>query len=622
MQTTRRTVWSRGAAVVAAAAVMVLASCANPEAPPEGAPAGTGGSVEGHEEVVIVTGAEPDTLNPALGYARWGDGKVVEGLLALGADLELAPLLAQDLPEVSEDGLTYTYILREGVRFHDGSELTAQDVVATYETAVDPAVGSPTAADLTALERVEAVDRRTVRFTLAHPQSSFPTATVLGVVPADTLVGQDLSRAEANRAPVGTGPYEVESWRPGEQLVLTAFDGYWGQRPVVTRATFLFAADDTARAARLSAGEVDGALLPAQALARFEDDEDFEVIRRDTADYLALVLPQDNPVTSDPVIRRALHQGIDREAIVQGALAGAGRVAYSPLPPEAADYVPVLEVQPDADAARALLQEAGWVEGPDGVRGREGQRAELVLMYPAGDTLRQNIALDVQAQAAELGIDVRPEGLSWDAIEPRMATDALVYGSGNPYSGDLSTYSLFHSSRIGQGFDNPGGYSSPQMDQALDAGRAAVQEQDRSEAYARVQEQLAEDLPWIFLVYVEHDYVIRAGQWEGYNVDLVEPHEHGLQGGPWWNLAFVDHRDRLNRPALGRARAGRGGGSAWWPPGWRCCRCCWRPSPSSCSCWPPQRRSTRSLRCWASGRSPWTAPPWRRCGSGLTTRVP
>jgi peptide/nickel transport system substrate-binding protein len=196
----------------------------------------------------------------------------------------------------------------------------------------------------------------------------------------------------------------------------------------------------------------------------------------------------------------------------------------------------VLETAPDPDAARGLLQDAGWGTGQDRVRERDGQRAEFTLMYPAGDTIRQNLALDVQAQAAGLGIEVRPEGLSWEAIEPRMAIDALVYGTGNPYHPDLTSYPLLHSSRAHQGFDNPGGYASAQMDLALDQGRAAADEGERVAAYARVQAQLAEDLPWIFLVYLEHGYVIRAGTWAGYDVPLVEPHEHGLQGGPWWNL--------------------------------------------------------------------------------------
>lgn len=479
---------------------------------------------------MIAIGNEPDSLNPVLGFARWGDGKVVEGLVRLTAELEVEPLLAADLPEVSDDGLTYTFTLRDDVTFHDGGPLTADDVVATYEAALDPESGSPAAADLTAVETVEAVDEQTVRFTLAHPHSSFVTATVLGVVPAD---GVD---AESADEVVGTGPYRISDYRSGERLVLEATEDYWGARPAVERATFLFVEDDASRAARLAAGEVDGALLPAQALDRFSGDDAWEVVRRDTADFRALVMPEEGPVTGDLAVREALHTGIDREALVDGALAGAGRPAYSPIPPEAPEYSDVLETEADPQAAERLLEEDGWVEGSDGVREKDGQRAEFTLMYPAGDTLRQNIALDVESQAAELGIAVAPEGLSWEAIEPRMATDALVYGTGNPFNADLSTYPLFHSSRAFQGFDNPGGYSSEAMDAALDAGRSATDEAARVTAYQDVQEQLAQDLPWIFLAYVEHDYVIRADTWTGYDVPLVEPHEHGLQGGPWWNL--------------------------------------------------------------------------------------
>ncbi len=527
-----RTLRNRYAAPLSSAVVagLLLAGCTDPTTTPSGDDEGAAATSSGATEVVVATGGEPDSFNPVLGYARWGDGKIVEGLVRLGADLEPEPVLAQELPEVSADGLTYTVTLRDGVTFHDGQELVAEDVVATYEAALDPENGSPVAADLTALESVEAVDERTVRFTLAHPQSAFVTTTTLGILPADQV--GTTSPGDV----VGTGPYQVDGYRAGERLVLTASPDYWGEQPEVTRATFLFVDDDAARAARLASGEVDAALLPTQALGRFEDDEAYDVVRRDTADFRALVMPEEGEVTGDPAIRAALHQGLDREALVDGALAGAGRPAYGPIPPEAPEYSDVVEVEVDPGAAQQGLEEAGWVEGADGVREKDGQRAAFTLMYPAGDTLRQNVALDVQAQAAELGIEVEPEGLSWEAIEPRMAGDALVYGSGNPYNADLSTYPLFHSSRAFQGFDNPGGYDSAEMDAALEAGRAAQEESERVEAYATVQEQLAQDLPWVFLAYVEHDYVIEADTWEGYDVPLVEPHEHGLQGGPWWNL--------------------------------------------------------------------------------------
>lgn len=516
-------------------AALVLGGCVDPDRRPTATSPGAAAAGQGAPDVVIAVGSEPDTLNPLLGHARWGDGKVFEGLLRLTEDLEVEPLLAVDLPEVSSDGLTYTYRLREGVTFHDGSPLRAHDVVLSYRTALDPDLGSPVAADLTALESVEALDEHTVRFTLAHPHSSFPVATVLGIVPASSVEGREVAAAGPDHV-VGTGPYRVSSYRPGDRLVLTAHDDYWGRPPQVRRATFVFAGDDAARVARLAAGEVDAALVPAQALDRFQDDDRYEVVRRDTADFRALVLPEDHPVAGDPAVRDALHVGLDRQAVVDGPLSGAGRPAFGPIPPEADEYSSVVETSSDPDAARALLDEAGWVEGEDGVRARDGQPAELTLMYPAGDTLRQNIALEVRSQAAGLGIDVELAGLTWEAIEPRMRTDALVYGSGNPYDADLSTYPLFHSSRAFQGFDNPGGYSSTAMDAALETGRASREDQARETAYQQVQQQLAEDLPWIFLAHVGHDYVIRSGTWSGYDSTLVEPHEHGLQGGPWWSL--------------------------------------------------------------------------------------
>lgn len=521
----------------ALAASLILAACSTPDvgAPAGDAPAGTeGGS---GTQAVLASGPEPDSLNPLLGHARWGDNKIFEGLLRIDESLELQPDLATELPEVSADGTQYTFTLRDDVVFHDGEPLTADDVAFTYTAALDPEVASPVAGDLTALESVEALDDTTVRFTLSRPSAAFPYAAVVGIVPEHLLAGEDMTTADANSAPVGTGPYAVEQWRRGDQLVLRAVPDHHDGEAQVERVTFVFTDDDGARAARLSSGDVDAAVLPPQAAANFEAQEGFEVLRRESSDFRAVVMPTSHPVTSDPAIRQALHRGLDRQALIEGALAGAGRPAFSPLPPESSFYSPIAEVTPDPAAAQTLLEEAGWVEGADGVRERDGERATFTLMFPSGDTVRENLALAVAEQADRLGIEVVPEGLSWEAIEPRMAQDALIYGGGQPYDPDLTVYPLMHSSGAGQGFDNPGHYDSATVDRLLEEGRASTDEAARQRIYADLQAELAADQPWIFLAFLEHHYVVRTGLWEGWDVDLIEPHEHGFNGGPWWNLA-------------------------------------------------------------------------------------
>lgn len=524
--------------VLALTLVLVTTACSTAvPSGPDGAPTTTADPDQGATFTAALA-TEPDTLNPLLGYAPHGDGTIFEGLVGLGPDLRPRPVLATDLPEVSEDGLVYTFTLRDGVTFHDGEPMDAADVVFTYTEATRPGLESPVASTLAALDRVEATDGRTVVFHLDYPYAPFLVSTTLGIVPEHLLDGEDLTDTAFNREPVGTGPYAVESWRSGEQLVLTAHEGHRDGPADVGRAVFLFVGDDATRAARVAAGDVDAAVLPPPLLPRFEGDEGWQVHRVDTADFRAVALPaHDNPVTSDPVLRRALGHAVDRQAMVDAVLAGAGRPAYSPVPPEHPAYQPGSELEHDPGLARRLLDEAGWATGPDGVRERDGVRARFTLMYPAQDTLRQGLALAFQSAAAEVGVQVDLEGLSWEAIQPRMRTDAVVFGQGSPYDPDLTLYSQFHSSLAYQGFENPGGYSSEEVDRLLEEGRRVRDEADRAGIYQQVQELLARDQPWVFLAFVDHGYVLREG-WGGYE-PVVEPHEHGLNGGPWWDLTAL-----------------------------------------------------------------------------------
>ncbi len=522
-----------GLGLVLTAALVAGCSATDPDAPTGGSSAAAGGS----EGIVIGVGSEPDHLNPVLGYAPDGASRVFDSLLVREADLSLAPSLATSVPEPSDDGLTYTVELRDDVVFHDGEPLTADDVVFTYETVLDPSVASPLAGDLEALAEVVALDDTTVEFRLEQPYVPFPERLTLGVVPEHVLAGTtDWDGVAFNREPVGSGPYRLVSWTAGDSIVLEANADYWDGAPEVTPVTFATTGDDQARAARMSAGELDAAVLPARLAEQFEDVEGLQVQRRATADYRGIMLPQEHPVTGDLAVRQALDLAVDREAMVDGVLAGAGEPAYGPVAPSLADfYEPTAERTHDPAAAEQLLTDAGWVLGEDDVRSRDGVRAELTVMYPAGDTVREQLALAVATDARAVGVDVTVDGLSWEAIEPRMGTDALVMGFGSPYDPDFVSYQLFHSSYAGQGFFNPGSYDNPAVDQALDDGRTAVEGAARQEAYSRLQTELAADPPWLFLTYLEHVYVVSDG-WSGSDVEQVEPHDHGFNAGPWWNL--------------------------------------------------------------------------------------
>lgn len=172
--------------------------------------------------------------------------------------------------------------------------------------------------------------------------------------------------------------------------------------------------------------------------------------------------------------------------------------------------------------------------GADGIRVKGGLKAAFTIMYPATDSLRRELALAVTADAKKLGIQVTPEGLTWDAITPRMKTDALVTGWDGPYDPDLISYKLFGSKFAGQAYFNPGYYTSAEADKALQDGRDQSDPAKRKDACTRFQRQLAADVPWVFLTYLQHTYVVRSTV-KGVQ-PRVEAHEHDVANSLWWNL--------------------------------------------------------------------------------------
>ncbi|AXO32923.1 ABC transporter substrate-binding protein [Micromonospora sp. B006] len=515
-------------AAMLAAALLAGAGCSSPTA----SPGGTGNA----GTLVVATAGEPDTLNPVLNYGVDGASLIFDGLVARDARNELVPALARELPTVSADGRTVTAKLREEVLFHDGSPLTAQDVAFTYQAVLDPRVDSTLRSDLDMLASVTAPDPATVVFTLKYAYAPFLQRLALGIVPAKAFAGQDVNKAGFNRKPVGTGPYRFTSWTPGDRLVLAANETYWGGKPANSGVVVAFVADDNVRAQRMRAGEFDAAELAPKLASGFEGRNGYLVHKVPTADYRGVMLPMGNPVTGDLAIRRALNVAVDRQAMVTGVLGGAGEPAFGPVPPTSEYAEPSITGKPAADiaGATAALDAAGWKPGPDGIRVKDGRTAAFTIMYPATDSLRKELALAVTADAKKVGIKVTPEGLTWDAITPRMGNDALIMGYGTPYDPDFVSYKLFSSAFAGQGFFNPGSYRSAVTDAALRDGRDNADPAARKAAYATFQKQLATDVPWVFLTYLQHTYVLKDAV-TGV-APRVEPHEHDVANSIWWNV--------------------------------------------------------------------------------------
>ncbi|MET9276604.1 MULTISPECIES: ABC transporter substrate-binding protein [Streptomyces] len=534
--TARRTRWTRrtdrSLPIRSAAAAVAFAAGATACSAPTGG--GGDGGTEAAESVVIGVASEPDTLSPLLGYGKDGNSKIFDGLLARDTDLELKPALAAALPKVTDDGRTYTFTLREGVKFSDGEPLTAGDVVYTYRTVLDEKTNNTARSELAAVENVRASGDGTVVFTLKYPYAPFAARTVLPIVPEHVAGKQDPNTGDFNTEPVGTGPYVLTGWSKGEKLGFRANPHYWGDKPAVKSFTMAVIADDNVRATRLRSGDLDGAVLPPNLAATFEKDDGRRTYRARSYDFRAVTLPSAGQVTGDRAIRRALDAAVDRQAMVDKILDGAGRPAYGPLPVDDPWYERGIERPRDLAAAGRILDEAGWKPGSGGIRARDGQRASFTLYYPSGDKVRQDHALAYASDAKKAGIEVKVEGATWEVIEPRMKTDAVLAGLGSVGDPDFGLYTLLHSTLAGDGFNNMAHYANPAVDEALDAGRRSQDPKVRAAAYREIQKALVADPGYTFLTHIDHLYVL-ADRWDGLTTQL-EPHEHGFASGPWWNI--------------------------------------------------------------------------------------
>ncbi|MDG4862738.1 ABC transporter substrate-binding protein [Streptomyces sp. T-3] len=518
----------RGAGALAAAAALAVAASAC------SAPGGSSGATDTKGSAVVGIAYEPDSLSPLLGYGKDGNSKIFDGLLTHDAGMKLQPALAAALPKVSADGLTYTFKLRDGVKFSDGKPFTAKDVVFTYETILDKKTNNASKTELDALKNVEAKGEGEVVFHLKYPYAPFAERTVLPIAPEHIAGKQDVNTGEFTTKPVGTGPYKLVNWSKGEKLTFEANPDYWGGAPKVKDFTMAIIKDDDIRATRLRSGDLDGAILPPNLARTFAGDKGKKTYEAKSFDYRVVTLPTGNDVTGDTAIRRALDVAVDRKAMVDSILDGAGKEAYGPVPTDSEWFTKGTERTHDLKKAERILDDAGWKKGGDGIREKDGVKAAFPLWYLSGDKLRQDHALAYASDAKKAGIEVKVQAGTWEVIEPRMPKDAVLAGGGAPADPDFDQFTMLNSELAGDGFNNMGHYDNPAVDKALDEGRKTDDKAKRKAAYDTVQRELVKNPGYTFLTHIDHLYVV--DDTFGDLTTQVEPHDHGLASGPWWNV--------------------------------------------------------------------------------------
>jgi len=354
-------------------------------------------------DLTIALQLEPPHLDPTSAAAGAIDSvlyaNVFEGLTRFGADGAILPGLAESW-EVSGDGLTYTFDLRDGVTFHDGTAMDAEDVKFTLDRARAEDSANAQKALFEDIAEVTAPDPQTVQITLAQPNGALPFNLAWG----DAVIVAPESIDAIKQAPVGTGPFRFEEWVQGDRIELARYAEYWGAAPALEAATFKFISDPTAAFAAMMAQDIDAfAGYPApENLPQFEADPRFQVLVGSTEGETILAMNNGQPPFDNALVRAAVAHAINRQDIIDGAMFGLGTPIGTHFAPHNPDYLDLMDFSPfDPEKARALLAEAGFADG-----------FTTTLKLPPPSYARRGGEI-VGAQLRAVGIETEITNLEW-----------------------------------------------------------------------------------------------------------------------------------------------------------------------------------------------------------------
>jgi peptide/nickel transport system substrate-binding protein len=525
---------------------------------PASAPDNAGGTVKTDEKnkqgdwLVRHINAEPRTLNPVTStdyYAAMVHGYLFDALIGVHPDtLEYEGRLAESWT-VSEDRLTITFKLRNGLRWSDGKPITADDVVFSYETIKNPAVDATrTLGYFKDVEHVKALDDRTVEFKFKKPYfKSFEVAGggYMTIIPRHVYEFTDAEAFNAIRDKlVGSGPYVFESWEPGQQIVLKRNPFYYGRPYHFDKIVFKIVVDDTAAYQKCKAQELDWMAMTAEQYVFSEHDRDFTAhfrrfqYKTPYNGYSFIGYNQNMELFQDRRVRLALTHLVPREKIKKEILHDLVDVVSGPFwmgselvkVPIQAD--PTIEPWPfDPVKAVQLLTEAGWRDtNGDGVLDKDGKPLKFTLMMGHGSSTGLDIAGMAKEEMGKVGVRMELMQLEWSVFEERLnerTFEAVMLSWGGGFV-ESDPYQIWHSDSIANRGSNFIGFRNAEADRLIEAARVEFDRTKRNEIYHRFHRLLHEEQPYTFL-FGRRSLAAVHQRFEG-----VKIHALGLDERDWW----------------------------------------------------------------------------------------
>jgi peptide/nickel transport system substrate-binding protein len=461
-------------------------------------------------DLVLGMVLEPPHLDPTAGAAAAIDevvyANVFEGLTRIGRTGEVEPALAESW-EISDDGKTYTFKLRSGVKFHDGTDFNAEDVKFTLDRARAADSTNAQKVLFEPIENVEVVDPTTVRVTLSRPEGAFLYNMGWG----DAVIVAPESAEGNKETPIGTGPFKFDNWAKGSSITIVKNPDYWGDEVALERAEFRIIPDAAAAVPAMLAGDVQAfPNMPAgDALPQIQADPRFEVVIGSTEGETILSTNHAKEPFNDLKVRQAIAHAIDRQAIIDGASSGLGTPIGSHFAPHNPAYIDLTGTYPrDVEKAKALLKEAGH------------ENIQATLKLPPPPYARQGGEI-VASQLREIGIELEIIPVEWAQWLEQVFTnkdyDLSIVSHTEP--NDIDIYA-----RPDYYFN----YNNPEFNEVIEELKVTTEEARRKELLGEAQKILAEDAAAGFLFQLPKIGVWDAkleGMWENSPIqanDLTE----------------------------------------------------------------------------------------------------
>ncbi|HEY7472902.1 MAG TPA: peptide-binding protein [Gemmatimonadota bacterium] len=457
-------------------------------------------------------------------------------LVQLDEDMNYQPYLADSF-WMSDDGLTLTFRIRDGMKWHDGVPVTADDVVWTYEMSVNDEIAYANLSYFQYVTRAVRVDDRTVRFEFSAPHSdALMDFTEWSPMPKHLL--QDVPPAEMrnapfNRHPVGNGPFRFVSWDANQQAVFEANPDFVLGRPHLDRIVVRVIPEQTTELTELLTGGIDlmRAVPPAE-MHRVEESDDVYGIVYQARSYTFIAWNTRNPLFASSKVRRALTMGINRQQIVDALLYGYGTIAVSDAMPFQWEFNDRLQPWPyDVDQARQMLAEEGWTDHDgDGIIDKDGRPFRFVLGTNQGNDLREDIVVIVQNDLKQLGIDVQPRLIEWNTLITDLKAkrfEAAVSGWSTDFK--FNPTDLFSTEAIEGKYNYPS-YSNPEADSLMTKALVTLNREDAKPLWIRYSEIIHEDQPYTFLYYLQE----RLGVSNRLRDVEADARGHLISAAQWW----------------------------------------------------------------------------------------